>query len=140
MRVWVRLELLCIHFDGWQVTFDTWPIPLSQFKDAIIDRALQHYEESSCIFIVDELYKLRGDISKISNVLHENCRLFIRRGKENPTEVENLGMVQTDDDIFLCLGDWSGGYDTEMLSDSEDEVESWGGCFIEGEEIDLLIV
>ena len=78
MRVWVRLELLCIHFDGWQVTFDTWPIPLSQFQDAIIDRALQHYKESSCIFIVDELCKLRGDISEISNVLHEKCRLFIR--------------------------------------------------------------
>ena len=47
-------------------------------------------------------------------------------------------MVQADDDIFLSLGDWSGGYDTEMLSDSEDEVESWVGCFIEGEETDLL--
>ena len=33
-------------------------------------------------------------------------------------------MVQADDDIFLCLGDWSGGYDTEMLSDWEEKVES----------------
>ena len=54
--------------------------------------------------------------------------------------MKNVDMVQADDDIFLCLGDWSGGYDTEMLSDSEDEVESWVGCFIEGEEINLLIV
>ena len=125
MRVWVRLEFLCIHFDGWQVNFDTWPVPFSQFKEITIAKALEHFEESSCIFIVDELYKLRGDLSGIASVLREKCRFFIRRSRENPTEVENLSMVQKDDDIFLCVGDWSGGYDTEIVSDSDDEVESW---------------
>jgi len=139
MRVWVKLELLCIHFDGWQVNFDTWPIPFSQFKEIIIGRALEHFEESSCIFIVDELHKLRGDLTEISSVLHEKCRFFIRRGRENPTEIENLSTLQTDDDIFLCVGDWSGGYDTEMVSDSDDDVESWGGWLIEGEKIVLAI-
>ena len=90
MWVWIRLELLCIYFDGWQVTFNTWPIPISQFKDAIIDRALQHYKESSCIIILDDVYKLRGDINEILNVQHEKCRPFIPRGKENPTQVETL--------------------------------------------------
>lgn len=54
-----------------------WPIPLSQFKEIIIGRALEHYKESSCIFIVDKLYKLRDDISEISSVLHEKCGFFI---------------------------------------------------------------
>lgn len=54
-----------------------WPIPLSQFKEIIIGRALEHYKESSCIFIVDKLYKLRDDISEISSVLHEKRGFFI---------------------------------------------------------------
>ena len=139
MRVWVRLEFLCIHFDGWQVNFDTWPVPFSQFKEITIAKALEHFEESSCIFIVDELCKLRGDLSGIASVLREKCRFFIRRSRENPTEVENLSMVQKDDDIFLCVGDWSGGYDTEIVSDSDDEVESWGEWLIEGGRIVLVI-
>lgn len=49
-------------------------------------------------------------------------------------------MVQTDDNVFLCLGDWSGGYNTEILSDSDDEVENWGGWLIEDEETVLIIV
>ena len=48
-------------------------------------------------------------------------------------------MVQKDDDIFLCVGDWSGGYDTEIVSDSDDEVESWGEWLIEGGRIVLVI-
>ena len=71
--------------------------------------------------------------------IREKCRFFIRRSRENPTEVENLSMVQKDDDIFLCVGDWSGGYDTEIVSDSDDEVESWGEWLIEGGRIVLVI-
>lgn len=56
----------------------------------------------------------------------KNVDFFICRGRENPTEAKNLSMLQTHDDVFLCLGDWSGGYDTEILSDSDDELESWG--------------
>lgn len=127
MRVWVRLELICIHYDGWKVNFDTWPITLSQFKEIIIGKALEHFAESSCLFVVDELNKLRDNANEISSVLHEKCRFFIRRDRESPIEVENLSLVQTDDDIFLCVGDWSGGYDTEIVSDSDDEMESWCG-------------
>lgn len=65
--------------------------------------------------------------------------IFIRRGRENPAEVENLRMVQTDDDIFLCVGDWSDGYNTEILSNSEHEVESCGEWLIEGGRIVLVI-
>ena len=90
MGVWIRLERRWIEFDGWQGTFNTWPIPISQFKDAIIDRTLQHYKESSCIIILDDVYKLRGDINEILNVQHEKCRPFIPRGKENPTQLETL--------------------------------------------------
>ena len=132
MRLWVRTELLCIHFDAWQVNFNSWPVALSQFREIVISRALEHFEEG-CIFIVDEL---QGKTHELSSVLHEKCRFFIRRGKENPTEVENLSMLQTDDDIFLSLGDWSGGYDTEIVSDSESD-ESWDGWLIKGKEIVL---
>ena len=104
------------------MNFDTWPVPFSQFKVIIIAKALEHFKDSSCIFIVDKLCKLRGDLSGIASVLREKSRFFICRGRENPTEVENLRMVQTDDDIFLCVGDWTDGYDTEILSDSDDEV------------------
>lgn len=80
--------------------------------------------------------ELQGKTHELSSVLHEKCRFFIRRGKENPTEVENLSMLQTDDDIFLSLSYWSGGYDTEIVSDSESD-ESWDGWLIKGKEIVL---
>ena len=83
------------------MNFDTWPIPLSQFKNIIIAKVLEHLKESSCTFTVNELCKLQGDLSGTFSVLHEGCRFFIHHSRRNPTEAENLSMVQTDDVIFL---------------------------------------
>lgn len=137
MRVWVRVELLCIHFDGLKVQFSEWPVSLSTFRAVLIDRAMEHFvEDSSEIFVKEELFRLRNEPSwKIAGVLHEKCRLFMQVGSDDPIEVRDLRIVQWDDDIFLSLGKWSGGYDTEVVStdDSEDEIESWQGWLLEGE-------
>ena len=51
MPVWAKVELLCINFDGLKVQFDEWPISLSKFQARLIDKAMEHFEESSCIFV-----------------------------------------------------------------------------------------
>lgn len=50
MPVWAKVELLCINFDGLKVQFDEWPISLSKFQARLIDKAMEQFEESSCIF------------------------------------------------------------------------------------------
>lgn len=40
-----------INFDGLKVQFDEWPISLSKFQARLIDKAMEHLEESSCIFV-----------------------------------------------------------------------------------------
>ena len=45
--------------------------------------------------------------------------------------------MEFDDDVFPTLGDWpwSGGYDTEIISDeSDDESTDWEEWLIEGKE------
>lgn len=51
MPVWAKVELLSINFDGLKVQFDEWPISLSKFQARLIDKAMEHFEESSCIFV-----------------------------------------------------------------------------------------
>lgn len=51
MSVWAKVELLCINFDGLKVQFDEWSISLSKFQARLIDKAMEHFEESSCIFV-----------------------------------------------------------------------------------------
>ncbi|CAH3125313.1 unnamed protein product [Porites lobata] len=51
MPVWAKVELLCINFDGLKVQFDEWPISLSKFQARLIDKAMEQFEESSCIFV-----------------------------------------------------------------------------------------
>ena len=103
----------------------------------LVDRAMEHFfEDSSDIFIKEELFRLRNKPRwKIASVLDEKCQLFMQVGSDDPIEVRDLRIVQWDADIFLSLGKWSGGYDTEVVStdDSEDEIESWQGWLLEGE-------
>ena len=51
MPVWAKVELLYINFDGLKVQFDEWPISLSKFQARLIDKAMEQFEESSCIFV-----------------------------------------------------------------------------------------
>ena len=53
MPVWAKVELLYINFDGLKVQFDEWPISLSKFQARLIDKAMEQFEESSCIFVRD---------------------------------------------------------------------------------------
>lgn len=137
MRVWARTELLCIHFDGLKVQLDQWPISLSNFQAMVIDRAMDHFNDSSCLFVEEELNRFRNESRKIASVLRKRCRLFKKVHSGNPVEITNLSIVQWDDDIYLSLGDWDGGYDTELVStdDSEEEIHSWEGWLLEGEGI-----
>ena len=108
--------MLCIHFDGPKVQFEEWPVSLSTFRATLIDKAMAHFEESSCTFVKEELYGLKNEpIWKIAGFLHEKCRLFIQLGSDDPVEVRDLSIVQWDADIFLSLGKWNGGYDTEIV-------------------------
>ena len=137
MRVWVRTEKLCIHFDGWKVSLDTWPIPLLEFKTILMAKVLEHIRESRCIFVVEDLNNVRNDPKEIARVLGERCRFFVQRGAANPVEVQDVDLVEFDDDVFPTLGDWpwSGGYDTEIISDeSDDESTDWEEWLIEGKE------
>ena len=137
MRVWARVELLCIHFDALKVQFDEWPLPVSKFRAMLIARAMEHFEDSSCIFVKEELYGLRNEpMWKIAGVLHEKCRLFMQRGSGDPIEVRDLRVVQWDTEIFLSLSKWKGGYDTDIVStdDSDEEIDNWQGWLLEGEE------
>ena len=77
MRVWVRTEKLCIHFDGWKVSLDTWPIPLLEFKTILMAKVLEHIRESRCIFVVEDLNNVRNDPKEIARVLGERCRFFV---------------------------------------------------------------
>lgn len=138
MRVWVRTELLCIHFDGLKVKFDQWPIPLSTFQAMLIDRALEHFEDSNFLFVQEELNRFKNQARKIASLLRRRCRLFKKVDSEHPTEVTNLRNVEWDDEIYLSLGDWDGGYDTELVStddSDEDEIDSWLGWLLEGKRI-----
>ena len=50
----VRVECTVVqytNFDGLKVQFDEWPISLSKFQARLIDKAMEHFEESSCIFV-----------------------------------------------------------------------------------------
>ena len=85
MRVWVRTELLCIHFDGLKVKFDQWPIPLSTFQAMLIDRALEHFEDSNCLFVQEELNRFKNQARKIASLLRRRCRLFKKVDLEHPT-------------------------------------------------------
>ena len=49
ITVWAKVELLCIKFDGLKVQFDNWPISMSKFQARLIHKAMEHFEESSCI-------------------------------------------------------------------------------------------
>ena len=51
MPVWAKVELLYINFDELKVQFDEWPISLSKFQARLIDKAMEQFEESSCIFV-----------------------------------------------------------------------------------------
>lgn len=136
MRVWVRTDLLCIHFDGWKVSLDTWPIPLVEFRAIVIDKVLEHIRESRCIFVAEELHNVRNDPEEVAYVLGERCRFFIQHGTIKAEEIKDLALVEFDDNIFVTLSDWRGtGYDTELLSDeSEIENTDWEECLVEGEE------
>ena len=103
MPVWAKVELLYINFDGLKVQFDEWPISLSKFQARLIDKAMEQFEESSCIF-VRELYGFKNEPSwKIAGWLHFRCRLFMRLGPGDPMEVRGLRAVQWDAAIFLSL-------------------------------------
>lgn len=132
MRVWVRTELLCIHFDAWKVSLETWPIPFVEFKAMIVDKVLEHFSDSRCIFVQSELQGVRNNPKKITRVLSENSRLFIQRGTAKAEEINDLAQLDYDDDVYVCLNDWS-GYDTEIVSDeSEDESTFFHQNLIEG--------
>ena len=76
MRVWARVELLCVDFNDVKVLFDKWPVSLSamiKFRAMVISRAMEYFENPRSIFMKNELYSIRDEpIWKIPSILHEN--------------------------------------------------------------------
>ena len=142
MRLWVRTELLCIHFDVWKVALDIWPIPFVKFKAILVDKVLEHIRESRCIFVQEDLHNVRNDPKEIAHVLDKNCRFFVQRGASKAEEIKDLDVLDYDDDVYVSLCDWS-GYDTTEVTSEESEDENTGALeqsLIEGEEIILFLV
>ena len=103
----------------------------------VIERAMEHFKDSKCIFVEEELHRLRNELSEIASVLEDKCRLFVMgAGSENPIEVKDMSTVHWDADIFLSVREWNDGYDTEIVStdqDSNEEIENCEGWLLEGE-------
>lgn len=142
MRLWVRTELLCIHFDAWKVALDTWPIPFVEFKAILVDKVLEHIRESRCIFVQEDLHNVRSDPTEIAHVLDRKCKFFVQRGASKAEEIKDLDVLDYDDDVYVSVCDWS-GYDTTEVTSEESEDENTGAfeqSLVEGEEILLVFV
>ena len=142
MRLWVRTELLCIHFDAWKVALDTWLIPFVEFKAILVDKVLEHIRESCCIFIQEDLHNMRNYPKEIAHALDKNCRFFVQRGAIKGEEIKDLDVFDYDDDIYISLCDCS-GYDTTEVTSEESEDENTGALeqsLVEGEKRILVLV